>query len=404
MSQPHDITSTLPPCPDCTGGPAPLNVEIADSPEAFRNLRAQWRRLLENSHSNSVFLTWEWLFTWWKWYGGKGRLFILVVRDADGHIKGIGPLMTRKTLGIFHKLQLIGSESKVCSEYLDIIAEKGWEEHVARSIMRFLLRRCFPWHILVLSSIRGDSPFLAVLRQLSEVRRLRSRLEVESINPFLSYPDTWDELLARFSRKTRRNIRYYKRRLDNDFRVQFLPWSGLFGRTQTVNVIKRLQQKSISRKGFRGVFADPTYRNFHAEIMDLFHKKGWLYIVFLLCDGKPVAFWYVYLYGDRCYAYQTGFDTDYSSYSVGTVLHSYVLQDTMSRGTRAFEYLRGNQRYKHYFANSAREMVVLSIFNNSWSGTLLRLLHTCWRRLKSHATSLPGVNFIQGIKAGVFKL
>lgn len=312
--------------------------------------------------------------------------------------------MARRTAAVFRRLQLIGSDSKVCSDYLDVIAETGWEKEVTQTLVQFLSGRRLGWHSLVLSSIPEDSPFLAVLRRLPEITRLRSHEQGRSVAPCVSYPDSWDKLLAGFGYKTRRNIRYYRRRVEESFRVQFVPWFELFNQKQTTKAMKRLQQESISRKGARGIFEDQTYKNFHAQIIKLFHQTGWLYIMFLLCDERPVAFQYAYLYAGKCYGYQRGFDTDYSSYRVGTVLQSYVFEDTIGRGSQAYDCLRGNEKYKYLYANSIREMLELTIFNDTWSATLLRLLLTWRRRAKSCIITLLGRKLSQRVKAKIFRL
>jgi CelD/BcsL family acetyltransferase involved in cellulose biosynthesis len=380
-----------------------MTVTVVDSSEGFRDLRAQWQQLLDKSHSNSVFLTWEWLFTWWNWYGCGGRLLILLLKDGSGHLRGIAPLMIRRVMGTFRRLQFIGSDSKVSSDYLDVIAEKGWEERVGEGVMQFLLKTNSQWHHLVLSSIAKDSLFLAAFQQLATIRRLGMYERLQYVAPSISYPRTWDELLARFGYRIRRNIRYYKRGLEKTFRVEFLPWCQLFDGAQTVNAMRRLQHKSISRKGFRGIFEDETFTNFHTEILDLFNKNGWLYVVFLLCDGKPVAFQYGYLYGGIIHGYQRGFDTDYQSYRVGVVLQSYVFQDTINKGLHAYDCLRGDEEYKSHFADSAREMLEVSIFNNNWSSALLRLALVGGRGIKSRLSGILGKNLAQIIRRRIFR-
>ena len=48
-----------------------LMVEIIDDVAAFERLRPEWTRLLQASAADSLFLTWEWLFTWWQAPGGQ---------------------------------------------------------------------------------------------------------------------------------------------------------------------------------------------------------------------------------------------------------------------------------------------------------------------------------------------
>src|SRR2546427_4482076 len=45
----------------------------------FEKLREEWNELLQASASNCLFLTWEWLYTWWKHLSEDRRLFIITV-------------------------------------------------------------------------------------------------------------------------------------------------------------------------------------------------------------------------------------------------------------------------------------------------------------------------------------
>ena len=57
----------------------------------FISLKNTWDMLLEHS-SNEVFSTWEWLSTWWKYFGNNKKLLILLAKEND-RIVGIAPLM-----------------------------------------------------------------------------------------------------------------------------------------------------------------------------------------------------------------------------------------------------------------------------------------------------------------------
>jgi CelD/BcsL family acetyltransferase involved in cellulose biosynthesis len=390
MQKPNRMTashcSTLPPVsqPPSLCGDIGLTVEAIISLEGFRNLRPVWNNLLQRSHSDCVFLTWEWLFTWWKCYAGNGELLILVVRGANGCERAIAPLMRRRTLGLFRTIQFIGSDSSVCSDFLDVIAEKGSEELVAHALVQYLLQEHREWELFDLSDVPEDSLFLQALRQVPAFRRLPIWQTVKHLAPSLSYPDSWRDLLAQFGRSTRKKIRQYRKRLRSKFRTQFLAWHELFDCEQTMAVMAKLQKASISRKGHEGVFNEEKYRVFHSQIVKRFHQKGWLYIVFLTCDGKPAAFQYNYLYAHRCYGYQMGFDPEYASFRVGTVLQSFVFEDSLTKGAHSYEHLRGDEAYKHHYATSIRRTIKLSIFNNTKRSAMFRL--ALWLRDNIKAT------------------
>ena len=69
--------------------------------ETFKGIREDWDRLLENSPLKSAFLTWEWLYGWWK-VNRAGRELWLITAWRGNELVGIAPLMleTRKIVPV----------------------------------------------------------------------------------------------------------------------------------------------------------------------------------------------------------------------------------------------------------------------------------------------------------------
>src|SRR2546428_11730535 len=111
-----------------------------EDPSAFDGLRAEWNELLEASPSKSLFLTWEWLFTWWKHLADGRRLSILVVHAA-GELVAIAPLTWRpRRLGHLlsvRSLEFLGTGS-VGSDYLDLIVRRGRAAEAVRALAAYL--------------------------------------------------------------------------------------------------------------------------------------------------------------------------------------------------------------------------------------------------------------------------
>src|SRR3989338_8833455 len=74
-----------------------MQIEIITEEKKFRNLRVDLDKLLSSSFANTIYLTWEWLYTWWDIYWDSVRkLHILVVKDDSGDIKAIAPFIIRE--------------------------------------------------------------------------------------------------------------------------------------------------------------------------------------------------------------------------------------------------------------------------------------------------------------------
>src|ERR1035441_5838769 len=88
-------------------------VEIREESE-LRSLKSDWEALLNDSASNTIFLTWEWVTAWWSAYGAPGALRILAAFDEEGVLRGIAPLRSepaRKYGQTVASLRFIGDGS-----------------------------------------------------------------------------------------------------------------------------------------------------------------------------------------------------------------------------------------------------------------------------------------------------
>ena len=68
--------------------------ERIESAKEFYELREEWNALLQSSASNCVFLTHEWMSTWWKHLRETRQLSIVTARES-GRLIGIMPLALR---------------------------------------------------------------------------------------------------------------------------------------------------------------------------------------------------------------------------------------------------------------------------------------------------------------------
>ena len=79
-----------------------MHVTLVREESDLLALRGEWDALLRSSHSNGLFLTWEWISTWWRIYGDGRALHLLAARDDGGRLIGLAPLMRirRRLLGV----------------------------------------------------------------------------------------------------------------------------------------------------------------------------------------------------------------------------------------------------------------------------------------------------------------
>src|SRR2546426_5771663 len=171
-----------------------LATSICRSAEEFSLLADEWDSLLEGSRSHSVFLSWGWLYAWWRQFGVGRELVLILVRDA-GRLVGIGPfcIERRGRIPSVRVVSFLGTE-RVSSEYLDVIADPAREEEVLAAVWQALLGEGKNWDWLRLTDLLESSLVLRHLRPLCEQAGFRTVMSRSEICPYLTLPPAVETL------------------------------------------------------------------------------------------------------------------------------------------------------------------------------------------------------------------
>src|SRR5262249_53584467 len=138
-----------------------MRITLHESIEELRPLRNQWNHLLEESCSNTIFLTWEWCEAWWNAYGNGRSLFVLSAWD-DEELIGIAPFYadsTRRWHKLWIHLRMLGDGSGD-SDYLSYFTKPGKERAVLATFLEFLESVSNRWDWIQIEGVPQDSPAL----------------------------------------------------------------------------------------------------------------------------------------------------------------------------------------------------------------------------------------------------
>ncbi len=342
---------------------------IRDTP-SFLRLEPEWRALLAKSASDGLFLSWEWISTWWEVFGSRFSPLVLVARDADGSACGIAPLMLGagpNRARFLRHLMFIGQQGDVTSEYLDFVVAAGREEEVAPAFVRHLLAE--PWDALLVQNIRSDSVCAAVLASVLSEKGLRVDTWRRRPSPYTSLPASWNELYESRSKKYRKRYQYCSNVLARDGPVETV----VAGQDLPLDeALQHLVDLNRDRWGESGEsFRSPDYLAFHRKLAKRMHERDALLFFFLRVSGKLVAARYDFAYAGKAWCYQGGWLREYEKVSLGELALGRVLQLAISRGCREYDFLGGDAHYKRRWSTGDRTLLDL------WAAR--SLLARCWR-------------------------
>jgi CelD/BcsL family acetyltransferase involved in cellulose biosynthesis len=364
-------------------------VETISDIAGFEALRDEWRELLAESDSDSLFLTWEWAFTWWKYLSAGRRLQIVTVRHG-GLLVGIAPLsLGLRLLGIVGAptLEFLGS-GNVGSDYLDLVARRGHEQLVAREVARRAARLGV---LLRLSRIRRRRPVAAALRM--ELRRrgwsvIDSHIDVAPAIPLAGH--TWESYLRMLGREHRYAVRRKLRLVTRNHEVELVRARTQEQRRAMLSVLIRLHHARWRERGGSDAFHTPDLVAFHEEFSRTALERDWLRLYLLRLDGEPAAAFYGFRYGDTMSFYQAGFDPRFARLSPGMVCLALVIQQAMAEGAATFDLLHGAETYKLHWARGIQMLGRLEVFPPHARGALWRKAFSLGRSTREAARRLLG--------------
>lgn len=316
----------------------------------FDELKEEWNDLLARSRFNTIFLTWEWQTTWWQHLGReRGPLTILAMREG-GRLIAIAPLYLSEDGG--QVLQVVGCIE--VSDYLDLIIEAGREEAVYAEFLAWLAGPDAPqWDSVDLCNQPDASLSHTVLPQMAEAAGYAVEVFQEDVCPVIALPDgsqpgAWDAYLDTLDKKERHEIRRKLRRVERDApdaTIRFV--DGGEDLPAAVDTFIALHRNSRADKHS---FMTEQMQAYFRAIASALAAKGWLQLSFLEVDGAAVATYFCFDYENAILVYNSGYDpAGVPQLSPGWVLLARVIQRAIELGRCRFDFLQGDEDYKHRF-------------------------------------------------------
>ena len=344
---------------------------IADA-TGFQELRDEWDELLCSSSSNSFFLTWEWLYPWWKHLSGDRTLSVVTVRSG-GRLVAIAPLASRPRrlarMVPFRSLEFLGSD-RVCSDYLDLIIERGKEGEALQALGEYLGRET---HVLDMANLRRDTCLAAELTG-ELMRQGWSLCEGKtSVCPFITLSGhSWESYLATLGSDHRQN---FQRRLKNATKkstLRFEPARSPAEAREALAELVVLHNMRWRERGGSDAFDKPDLIAFHQEVSRLALDRGWLRLFRMTIDARPVALLYGFRYDRTVYFVQSGFDPAWSKHSVGLLAMGLAIKSAIEEGAGEYDLLRGGEPYKFHWARESRDLGRIKLYPPRLSASLYK--------------------------------
>ncbi|MFX0195918.1 MAG: GNAT family N-acetyltransferase [Candidatus Hodarchaeota archaeon] len=335
-------------------------VRIIDSPEKWGVVSTSWNEILRKSNSKTIFLTWEWLHTWSEFFCTKDRLLFIIAIYQNEKLVGLAPWCIHFLWAPFSKIrriEFLGSP-EMGSDYLDVFAQKGKEEEVARCIYDYLFGEASRfWDTILLRDIPSDSLFL-----LYFMEQLRNDGKYASLNegafcPIVISPGSWNDFFQNLSPNRREQLRRHHRLL---MKHGYIEHETLIQGPDSEHVLNRF----ISM--YKSWWGKNKHHKFYNHLKSFVAKSAfhaWVQYDFLTIDGKDIASFLQFRYNGTLSMYLMAVDKTFNTkISIGNILIGLCLEKAMSDGISVYDFLKGTEKYKFHWSNAGRRSLVLQLY------------------------------------------
>ena len=313
----------------------------------FDDMAEEWGELLKKSDSNSLFMSWQWMNTWWKVWGVSERLniYLILVRDEHDQLVGIAPFYTKSTKSKLNRLQFLGQQRKskdnIRSEYLGVISYHNRAKAVEKCIANHLLSNKF-WDEILLCDIKEPSSLVSYLAKAE--KKLYVRELEKDVGIRLVVRGEYSDYLQTLGKHTRYKVSNRRNYLEKKYNVEVIePEKDKFP-----EFIDTLNELHSVRWGVPCFYEKAT--EFHKKLSAIDMAGPEMKPSFLSVDGQLQSILYDIECGSVRYNIQSGFNDKFDKkISLGTVHFAYAIEDSFQKNhIKYYDFLAGPGKKSHY--------------------------------------------------------
>jgi len=281
----------------------------------------------------SPFVLPVWMKVWWQAFGNGFEPRLTAVRDG-GNIIGISSLKIKDGVASF-----VGSDN-VC-DYIDFVVAPGRENDFF-NILLDDLKHDGLLH-LDLGLVRPDSFVLTKLADIARGRGAEVSIRKEDVSYEMDLPPTWDGYMEAINTKQRHEVRRKLRRLDESGKIGYRLLRGDGSPENAMdNFVRLFPLARQDKAGFLTLEMESYFRLLARTL----GQADMLRLGVMELDMRPVAMIMCFDYNDTIYLYNSGYDPQYDSLSVGLLSKVLCIKESIQEHKKRFDFLKGSEVYK----------------------------------------------------------
>lgn len=346
----------------------------------FNNSQEAWNNLVNQSKVDRLFLSWEWMHTWWQVFSDdSSELMIYGVYDESHCLVGIAPLFAKtvfsKKIVKTRRLQFIGSDwynnTVMRTELLEFIAIPQLSQQVINALFDEINKDSqLNEYIFNDLKVGSDTYQQLIKHPLFSNHYVRPIHTVKSY--YLNTKNSFEDYLKKLGKNTRLRIFNRRKNLEQLGEVCFQKHSS----PDIENYLEQLNDFHINRWG-KKAFDNKKYC-FNKELALLLNHKNQLVFSSISLNNEIVSVQYNYNIAGHKYNIQAGFRTDiHKKIALGYLHFGYEIEAACDDASiNIYDFLAGegkNTDYKPHLTENYIELTSVQIIKGKSAQIFYRI-------------------------------
>ncbi len=361
-----------------------MKIKLITDIEEVRRSQKEWDEVA----GAMPFFRFDWLVTWLTTQVEDVTPAVLVGCGSNDQWLGVAPFcVDAKASRFVRRLRFLGS-GPTCSDYLRLFAKPEFERSFAECTTDWLdknLRRGGPLGTIDVIEFEGIDPqdeSTQYFCDLLDAAGFKSHTKPLEACWVTDLPESWPELNASFSKSMRRKTKKAVQRLaDPDTEILSTKQASLSSLWPT---FVDLHQKRRMMLGQAGCFAETGFEAFLKNSLEQLVPQDRADVLQINYQGIPLACAVMLNDGITSFLYQSGMEPEWVSREPGYQIVVAAIQESIHRGRRRFDFLRGDEPYKARWSTTRVPLISRRFIPRNFSSQLKHGIWSTGHSIKQH--------------------
>lgn len=363
--------------------------DIIKGPEGIIRYYKEWNEIFY-SYKNEPSTSLEWTKALLKNHLSERDKFLLVVFKNCKKVTGIVPLIVNITRKYGQTLTTIFPISELYNTHSDILFRE-FSDEMTRVFVKTLFNLEYRWDIFRMKRIVEKNRIIDSIESCLKENKVNYKLKREQPSFFLTLDSTFDDYLKKRSGKFRNYLERMKKKITAAGGIKFYKVEDFNSINDAYRALLEVEKKSWKHEHGTAISSIKRQEEFYKELCISTYGAGWLHLLFLYLNNKPIAYNMGLLKDNKYYYIKTSFDNDLRRFSPSTLLRAELIKGLINDGIRYFDFPGEPYEWERQWTEELQRHKSLEIYNNTLKGGLCSI----YRTFKNRKNRQSGEDLIQ---------